>query len=266
MLIIVKGVEMESKNNSGLFALLAVIVVILVTLGALLATGAIKFKSDSSEDSQQSTNNNQQSNDVNENAKSSQDIYSDIINEYKTAIHSNKDDNMVYKYVNENAMNHYYSQKGTEDEFNFEYSFYDINKDGIEELLINNYIIDIFSYDGSNVIRLFSEDANCLSETRCSINLYDDGTIYFSGSGGAANYYIGFYNINQNSSTLNTINSYLIKYGNDGSTTIYDEDTYDFNNDTGTKLDYSSDKELLNANIHNANKIDLNSLNWTNIN
>ena len=31
-----------------------------------------------------------------------------------------------------------------------------------------------------------------------SITLYNDGTIYFSGSGGASHHYISFYSINQN--------------------------------------------------------------------
>ena len=132
------------------------------------------------------------------------------------------------------------------------------------EMIING-IIDIFSYDGTNIIRLFKDNADCLAETRCSIKLYDDGTIYFSGSGGASSQYISFYNINKNISTLNTINSYYLKYGDNRELTIYDEKNYDIINDKGTKLNYTSIEELEKINIKNANIIDLNKLEWTQI-
>lgn len=266
----------KEKNSKGIIILLVIIIAILVVLCVLFATGTISLKSSTTNNNQQTSENNesneisnsQDNNNSNDNQalESNKNIYSAVLDEYKNAIQESNKNNTDYNYVNENAINHYFSQKGTEYEFNFKYSFYDINKDGNYEMLINNGIIDIFSYDGNNIIRLFKDSANCLAESRCQISIYDDGTLYFSGSGGASSHYISFYNIRKNISTLNTINSYYLKYGDNGSLTIYDESTYDFSNDTGTKLKYSSDKELINANIHNANQIDLNDLNWNTIN
>ena len=266
----------KEKNGKGVIILLVIIIAILAVLCVLFATGTISLKTSTTNDNQQ-TSENKESNEIsnsqdnnnsndNQTLESNKNIYSAVLDEYKNAIQESNKNNTNYKYVNENAINHYFNQKGTEYEFNFKYSFYDINKDGNYEMLINNGIIDIFSYDGNNIIRLFKDNANCLAESRCQINIYDDGTLYFSGSGGASSHHISFYNISKNVSTLNTINSYYLKYGDNGSLTIYDESTYDFSNDTGTKLNYSSDKELLNANIHNANQIDLNDLNWNTIN
>ena len=266
----------KEKNSKGIIFLLVTIIVILAVLCVLFATGTIILNSSTTDNNQHTSENNESdelsnsqdynnSND-NQTLESDKNIYSAILDEYIDAIQESNKNNTNYKYVNENAINHYFNQKGTEYEFNFKYSFYDINKDGNYEMLINNDIIDIFSYDGSNIIRLFKDNADCLSESRCQISIYDDGTIYFSGAGGASSRYISFYNINKNVSTLNTINSYYLKYEDDGSLTIYDESTYDFSNDKGTKLNYSSEIELLNANIHNTSQIDLNNLNWTTIN
>lgn len=268
---------MKNDNSKNIIiALLVVIIIILVALVVLFATGTISFSNNlinsneqtSENDDSNESINNSESNDLNDNKilESNQNIYSDVLDEYKNAILESNEDNTNYKYVNENAMHHYVNQKGTKYEFNFEYSFYDINKDGKYEMLVNNGIIDIFSYDGTQVFRLFKDNANCLSESRCSISLYEDGTIYFRGSGGASNSTISFYSINKNISTLNTINSYHLKYEDDGSLTIYDKRTYDYINGTGTKLNYSSAEELLNANIHNANEVDLTKLSWIKIN
>ena len=267
--------ENEKKNNSGMLVGILVGIIIMLVVGiALFATGTISIKTNATTGVKKTTDNEKTSENIQDNNNSNESqilesnkkIYSAIIDEYKSAVQEGNKNNTNYKYVNENAINHYFKQKGTEYEINFKYSFYDINKDGTYEMLINNSIIDIFSYDGSNIIRLFKDNANCLSETRCQISLYDDGTIYFSGSGGASNRYIGFYSINKNVSTLNTINAYYLKYEDNGNLTIYEESTYDYNKDTGTKAKYSSEKELLDANIHNNTQIDLNKLNWTSIN
>ena len=257
----------KKKNNGALVGLLIGIIVMLLVFVGLFATNTISFNMKDTSTNNQEKENSQESKNEKENNDNkiteSQKIYSEVLEEYKKAI---KDENNIsnYKLINERAMHYYFSQKGTKDEFNFKYSFFDINKDGIDELIINNSIIDIFSYDGNKIIRLFEDNASCLGE-RCSIDLYDDGTIFFRGSGGASQHYISFYNINKNTSTRNTINSYYLKYEENGNVTIYDEKTYDFDKDTGTKLNYTSEEELLSENLKNTQKIDLEKLNWEEI-
>lgn len=257
------GKRVKEKKSKGVIILLIIVIVVLGVLCTLFATGKVSLKdnnisNDNTEKEDKEINNN---NDDEKVFSKYEDIYSDIINEYRNAI-SNYDENSNYKYVNEIGLFHYNENKGTENEFDMKYTFYDINKDGNYEMLINNGIIDIFSYDGKKIIRLFEDDAPCLAETRCKIDLYEDGTIYFSGSGGASSQYIGFYNINKDNSTLNTINSYYLKYSDSNDVTIYDNETYDTNNDTGDELNYHSQEELINENIHNTNKINLDNLNW----
>ena len=264
---------MEKKNNNGVLIgiLIGIIIMVLIVIG-LFATNTISFNTKKTSTNNQEKENIQESKNENSNNNNniieSQKIYSEVLEEYKNAI---KDENNIsnYKLINERAMHYYFSQKGTKDEFNFKYSYFDINKDGIDELLINNSIIDIFSYDGNKIIRLFEDNASCLGE-RCSIDLYDDGTIFFRGSGGASRNYISFYNINKNTSTLNTINSYYLKYEKTSpeelpTLTVYDEKTYDFDKDTGTKLNYTSEEELLSENLKNTKKIDLEKLTWNEI-
>ena len=257
--------EKNNNNNGVLIGLLIGIIVILLIVVALFATNIISFNTNETSTNNQAQENTQESEKENNNNETieNQKIYSKVLEEYKNAI---KDETNIsnYKLINERAMHYYFSQKGTKDEFNFKYSFFDINKDGIDELLINNIFIDIFSYDGNKIIRLFEDNASCLGE-RCSIDLYDDGTIFFRGSGGASQHYISFYNINKNTSTRNTINSYYLKYEENGNVTIYDEKTYDFDKDTGTKLNYTSEEELLSENLKNAKKIDLEKLAWNEI-
>ena len=253
---------MKKKNNNGIIVrvLIGVIIILLIVI-VLFATNTISFNTNKEVKNNQTEENKKENS--NNKIIESKKIYSEVLEEYKSAI---KDENNIsnYKLINERAMHYYFSQKGTEDEFNFKYSYFDINKDGIDELLINDSIIDIFSYDGNKIIRLFEDNASCLGE-RCSIDLYDDGTIFFRGSGGASQHYISFYNINKNTSTRNTINSYYLKYEENGNVTIYDEKTYDFDKDTGTKLNYKSEEELLSENLKNTKKIDLEKLTWNEI-
>ena len=260
----------KKNNNRSIIGLLIGIIVILLIVVALFATNTISFNTKETSTNNQTKENTQESEKENNNNETIENkkIYSKVLDEYKNAI-KDEDNISNYKLINERAMHYYFSQKGTKDEFNFKYSFFDINKDGIDELIINNSIIDIFSYDGNKIIRLFEDNASCLGE-RCTIDLYDDGTILFRGSGGASQYYLSFYNINKNTSTRNTINSYYLKFEERSSEelptlTIYDEKTYDFDKDTGTKLNYTSEEELLSENLKNTQKIDLEKLTWEEI-
>lgn len=195
----------NDKSKNVIIGLLVVIIIILIGLVILFATGTISFNSNLENTNNQTSKNN----DLNENItnnesndnqilESNKNIYSDIIDEYKQVILEGYKENTNYKYININE----YDVNASS---NLKYSFYDINKDGKDEMLINNSIIDIFSYDGTNIIRLFKENANCLAYGRCSMELYEDGTIYMRGSSGASSSHISFYTINKNISTLNTI-------------------------------------------------------------
>lgn len=79
------------------------------------------------------------------------------------------------------------------------YGFYDIDSDGVEELVIglevgeDIQIMDIYAYDGSIARKLIYEET--MAE-RSPTHIYEDGTIYQYSSGGAYNGGTYFYRLN----------------------------------------------------------------------
>ena len=152
---------MKNDNNKNIIiGLLVVIIIILGTLVVLFATGTISFNTNLENNNNQANENNDlnesiTNNESNDNQilEENKNIYSDVIDEYKQVILEGYKENNTYKYINEHEDN---------TSSNIQYSFYDINKDGKDEMLINNSIVDIFSYDGTNIIRLFKYVINNL--------------------------------------------------------------------------------------------------------
>lgn len=262
----------EKGKNIIIIILLILIIMVLGGLCFLFMTNRLNFAPNENniDDKDNLTNNNEDSSNQSD-LNYYQNIYSSVIEEYQKVMteHAENLNNWEskYQYVNINTIRNYWNQLDTEKNFKLNYSFYDINKDGIKEMIITESIVDIFSFDGTNMIRLFQEESNCLGY-RCSLSIYDNGMIHFTGSGGAIYHYDSFYTINKNTSTLKEINSYYEVYEEDenGNITvsIYDYDDYDENSNDNKKLDFHSAEEAIAYNIGNASKIDLTKLEWIN--
>lgn len=215
---------MKKNRHIFIISLLLLITAILATFNVLLLTGVIKHDSKNSKESDSAVDQKvTQKDDKSDSDKTNEPLYYEIINEYKNAIHEEFKGSDGYTYANWNAVSHIIENNGT----NLAYAFIDINSDGKDEMLIgqgfedNGYsIVDIFSYtNGLN--NLFEENSACLAETRCHVTLYDGGTIYFDGSGGASIHGYDFYTLDNNGKIIHN-GSFESEYLENGDVIITD--------------------------------------------
>ena len=247
----------NKKSNGAITGLLIGIIIMLLVFVALFATNTISFNSKTNNNDK--TTNTEENNDNEENNNTDEEKYSKIIEEYKNAINDNEYNNSTnteekYPNINDNMMHHYHADKS----ISFNYIYYDINKDGKNELIIGDgkdSIFEIYTYDGNKTNRFFNE--SCLGE-RCSTEIYSNGIIYFYGSGGANIHGLDFYKIANDGYSEDTIKSYEVEYDENKNITITDEIT-------NTKTNYKSDEEVISNVVGNANKVDLSKLNWQEI-
>ena len=116
---------------------------------------------------------------------------------------------------------------------------------------------EIYTYDGNKANRLINE--NCLGE-RCSVALYNDGTIYFEGSGGAAIHGYAVYKIGADGNSRETVKDYTVEYTDqDGKTFVVT------NNITNKTENFLSIDELESSLIGSAKKVDMTKLDWKEI-
>ena len=205
--------------------------------------------------------NTQNSNNTIEKSKlENEEKYSSIINEYKRAIGdislkgNSEDISEKYKNVNE-LMIHYYHNYNDQQ---FKYTFYDIDNNNVDELIIvsknsnNGYnnIIDIFTHNGTNPVKLIKEN---LGE-RTNAQVFSNGIIYIKGSGGATSGIMEFGKISSDGRNYATIQEYYYLYDELGNVTFY-SDAQEKN-----KLDYTSVEQIEKIHLSGATEVSMNSL------
>ena len=263
---------MDKKNNYGLvIGMLVGVVVCLIVVIGLLVTGVINFKVDTSSKKEESGTviKDDTAKNTDENKVSEDEKYSAIIEEYKSAMNDENYQENMEKYPNINAimMNYYHNfKKGYYDgEMSFNYTYYDINKDGNNELVVvtnsptkeSDNIADIYTYDGNKANMFIHE--GCLGE-RCSAAIYDNGIIYFEGSGGAAVHGYTIYKIGADGYSKETVKDYTVEY------TDLDGKSFIVTNDITNQIEnFLSIDELESSLIGSANKVDLSKLDWEEI-
>ena len=143
-----------------------------------------------------------------------------------------------------------------------DYTYYDINKDGTNELIIvtntlsDKYNIgEIYTYDGSKANMFINDD--CLGE-RCRVAIYDNGIVYFYAFGGAKYYDLYFYSIGSDGYSREIISTYMVEIDENDNFIITDSNTK-------SKTDYSSDEEVISSVINGAKQVDLDKLEWNEI-
>lgn len=124
------------------------------------------------------------------------EAYEAILDEYKTAcldseylsVRNNNEEDLkeLYPDVYMNiSMAQYHGDYNTS---NFYYTYYDIDNNGTDELLIGNgddaaiYIVDVYSFDGTKAVKLIDNEG--LAD-RSSLKIFTDGTMYEYNSSGA---------------------------------------------------------------------------------
>lgn len=144
--------------------------------------------------------------------------YSDVINQYKTAIQNDfyadtlnglaDDWDVIGDYVSSLFLSHARSY----DDNKVHYALVDINNDGTEEMVIGasgdggdvrEY--DIFTHDGSKPIPLFY--VGSFGE-RSNFKLYDNGVIYVDGSGGASLHSYQYYQLPSQATELELLDGF----------------------------------------------------------
>ena len=258
----------NNKKNGLVLGVVIGIIIMLAVVCVLLSTNIIGFSSKSNSNNTQTGN--KEDNDYateQEDKDSVEDQkYSIIIEEYRNAMKDNEYDFTSDKYPNiNNNMMHYYhnnlkeSSHGT---MSFNYTYYDINKDGKKELIVvtntdsKSYnIAEIYTYDGTKPVKFISE--SCLGE-RCTADVYDNGIIYFYGAGGAMMHGLSFYKIDSNGYDKNTFKDYVVEIDNNKNVIITD-------GITKTKTDFTSDDQVISSVVGSANKVDLSKLEWKEI-
>lgn len=265
----------KKKNNTWLIVLLVIIILGLagyIVYDKVLSKGSkkennIEIKEEHNTDMDDANNDNtvnhnnasDDNNDGSSRVAVNESKYSSVISEYSKAM---KDDNFVddndseTKYPNINyTMIAYYHMYNS---VIFNYTYYDINKDGKDELIVGNAedsIYEVYTYDGNKAVRFL--DSNCLGD-RCSAELWDNGIIYFEGSGGAYIHGLDFYKIADDGYSRKIVSSYEVEYDEDKNVTITD-------NKTNKKTNYSTDEQVISDVKGNANTMDLSKLDWKEI-
>ena len=251
------------KGMSIVIAILFGLNIVLVVFIILLLTGVVDVNINNIKNNEDnnSINNNIDNGNVGDNIDiiSDDDKYASIIDEYRNAMNDNNydDNNDNYKNINQNMISIYHKHKSGlyEGTMTINYCYYDINKDGNNELIVSgtkNNIIAIYTYDGGTV-NVFINDS-CLGE-RCNVSIYDNGIIYFYGAGGAAVHGLTFYKIGNDGYSREIVKDFGVEI-KDG--------IYNIESD-GVKTDFKSDKEAIDSVVNGASVVDLSKLEFKEI-
>lgn len=262
---------MGNKKKSGLvLGILIGIIIMLIIVCVLFATNTISLSSNTRSNNNKTGNtedniyNTEQKDDENDNVNDQK--YLVVIEEYRNAMKDNEYDFTSDKYpnINNNMMHFYHNYlegyyQGT---MSFNYTYYDINKDGKEELIVvtntdtKSYnIAEIYTYDGTKPVKFI--DDICLGE-RCSASIYDNGIIYFYGAGGAMRHGLSFYKIDKDGYSMDVFKAYAVEIDDNKNVIITD-------GMSNAKTDFTSDGQVISNVVGSANKVDLSKLEWKDI-
>lgn len=154
--------------------------------------------------------------------------YATIIDEYVAACSINSTDfvaNQIayfreFPNVVERMLTYYYLY----DNFDFCYTYYDVDNNGISELLIATEnentitLVDIYAFDGQSAVKLFDNDS--LGD-RSFLTIFTDGTMYLESSGGASYGEATYYRLDTDGFTIKSILNYTMDSDNHPSTPWY---------------------------------------------
>lgn len=193
-----------------------------------------------------------------------EEVYASVINDYKNAINEYDEEDydilekIESKYPNVNPTIVFMSNRTSrnmEQDAKVQYAYYDIDKNGISELIVgigyNNgnsfYEGAIYSYnkDSNSVEKVFYQD----TMERGSLSVYDNGIIFSEGSGGAALHYYEFGKISQDGHSYELIESIEEEYIQENSNPVYK------NYETNQKLNYNSLDEIKAKYLNNSNAV-----------
>ena len=181
--------------------------------------------------------------------------YKEVIDEYKNAmgevnLENIGDEEILNKYplISETLVTHVarYKDEGVK----LTYSFYDIDKNGVNELLVgaSGSVGAIYTYDGANntPAKIYFQD----TMERGNLEIYDNGVILSSGSGGAALHYYEFGKIATNGTSYELLEDIEEEFMSENEAPVY--------RDTNTReiLEYTSIDEAMTKYVANAKALE----------
>ena len=236
--------------------ILLCILSVMVVIG-LTACGNQKEEnkvSDNNDNTKIITNDNQNQS-LETNDLTDEEKYEGMINDYKNAIAEyslediDSDAKLEQKYslVNLSLIMHIarYSSKGVK----LTYAFYDVNKDGTDELLVgaDNACGAIYSYNknSNQVVKIHFLD----TMERGNLSIYDNGVILTDGSGGAALHYYEYGRISQDTISYEVLESVVEEYVDGNEIPEYrkydTEEVLDYKSLTEISEQYVSDAKVI---------------------
>ena len=256
---------MKGNNKGGvIIGILIGIIIMLVVIICLFVTNTISFNSKVNDSNEKSANKEDKVEEQSETTSKSDNLdnerYASIIEEYKRAVNdkdfnNNMDTEKTYPNINDHIIHLQYLSSPVPRIY---YVFYDVNKDENNEMIVgdgNNAIYEMYTYDGKKALRFYND--SCLGE-RCNSSIYDNGIVYFYGSGGANLHGLDFYKIASDGYSKESFKSYEVEYDSNRNVTITDSLTKE-------KTNYKTDEEVISSVVGNATKVDLSKLSWIEI-
>ena len=242
---------MDSKKYNVIIVILSIIVIGLMIVIGLFLTNKISFNNNDNVNN--TTNVDSSKDDVDSSTSSSlsdSDKYASVINNYKSALEfldSSSDYNTVSnKYPDFNFELFINGKKGY-------YSFYDIDKDGNNELIISSLSGNEYTYADVYTYNNGAKKLDLKIAERNQFGFYDNGVIFTRGSGGANYGGYEFYKLS-NGYNLSNIGSYTYEYNNNVV-------SIKCNSNCNSK-NYSSLDDLANDFSNNSESILSSSLSW----
>ena len=190
-----------------------------------------------------------------------QEMYKSVLDDYKKALNepdiesfqSNKNIENKYNLVNLTLIEHIYSYQN--EGINLTYGFYDIDKNGIKDLLVgaNDNLGAIYSYDLSTQkpVKIFYQT----TMERGDLAIYDNGIIFSHGSYGASAHYYEFGKISKDGTFYNSLEVVNEEYKTESNSAEYTDAN------TGKILNYTNANELKNKYLLNSEIVEI-SLNY----
>ena len=185
--------------------------------------------------------------------------YESVLNEYKNAISEfsfediSSEESIENKYgmVSLTLIEHVTRYK--DDGIKLTYNFYDIDKNGVNELLVgaSGSIGAIYSYDSNT-----KKPTKVLFQStleRGNLDVYDNGVILSGGAGGAALHYYEFGKIASNGTSYELLESIEEEYIENNEVPIYR------NYETGETLEYKDIAEIMDKYVSNATVVENNN-------
>ncbi len=240
-------------------------ITIIILLIVLLGIGGYYYiNKTNTNNNENKENNNQTSETITEEQKEEnvEEIYKEIINEYKNAKEEYEQDDTLsleekYPLVSETLITHIIRYKETTQ---LSYTYYDIDNNGTKELILglkedDNTLMPaaIYTHNDNEVKKIYYLD----TIERGNLEIYDNGILYSTGAGSATTHYYRFYKIASDGISLETLENIKEEY-------ITDTEVKYYEGDTENTLDYKDSNEILKKYINNSNKLELTITNTIN--